>query len=111
MVTAQDNEIFVAGRAPTKTDTNHGRTQADHLIACVSASEVRRNADGSIDIAFHKEHAQRLRREALFGSAVRFREFTRAWFWSVRKSASERSRLLLKIAMTQDCCKEENYDA
>jgi hypothetical protein len=111
MVTAQDNEIFVARRAPTKIDADHSRTQADHLIACVPASEVRRNAEGSIDIAFYKERAQRLRREATLRLCRSIREFTRAWFWNVRKSASERPRRLLKIALTQHCCKEENYDA
>jgi hypothetical protein len=98
MVTAQDNEDFVARLVPAKTDGNHGRTQADHPIACVPKSEVRRNADGSIDIAFYKERAQRLRREATLKLCRSIREFTRAWFWNVRKA---HVRTLPRV--TQDC--------
>ena len=53
---------------------------ADRFITGVPEHEVRRNADGSIDIAFYKERAQRLRREANLELCRSFREFSRAWF-------------------------------
>jgi hypothetical protein len=87
--------------------------QADHSIACTRESEVRRRADGSIDLAFYKERAQRLRREATLKLCRSIREFTRAWFRNVRESTSPPR--LPKMAMTKNCCKqenkEENYDA
>jgi hypothetical protein len=65
-------------RRRTKTDTVGQK--ADHLIAGVPESEVRRNADGSIDMAFYKERAQRLRREATLELCRSIREFSRGWF-------------------------------
>ena len=110
----RDNEDFAAKPVPAKAD-DRSPTKADHSIACTPESEVHRNVDGSIDIAFYKKRAQRLRREATLKLSRSIREFTRAWFWKVRKSTSKRPRRLPKIAMTKDCCKqenkEENYDA
>jgi hypothetical protein len=51
-----------------------------HLIAHVLEQELRRNADGSIDIAFYKARAQRLRREATIELCRSIREFSRGWF-------------------------------
>jgi hypothetical protein len=60
---------------------NKAKQKADHhLIADVPESEVRRNADGSIDIAFYKERAQRLRWEANREICRSIREFSRGWF-------------------------------
>jgi hypothetical protein len=56
------------------------KRKADRFIAGVPECEVRRNADGSIDIAFYKERAQRLRREANLELCRSIREFSRAWF-------------------------------
>jgi hypothetical protein len=57
------------------------KQKADHhLIADVPESEVRRNADGSIDMAFYKARAQRLRREATIELCRSIREFSRGWF-------------------------------
>jgi hypothetical protein len=42
-------------------------------------SEVRRNADGSIDIAFYRERAQRLRWEANREICRSIREFSCGW--------------------------------
>ena len=57
------------------------KQKADHdLIAGVPESEVRRNADGSIDIAFYKARALRLRQEATMELCRSIREFSRGWF-------------------------------
>ena len=54
--------------------------KADHPIPCIPESEVRRTADGSIDIAFYKERAQRLRSETNREICRSIREFSRGWF-------------------------------
>ena len=81
------------------------------LPTATDADDVRRRADGSIDIAFYKERAQRLRRDATLRLCRSIRELMRAWFWRVRNSKSQGLRRSLKIAMTQDYCKEENDHA
>jgi hypothetical protein len=111
LAAARDDEDLAAKPMPAKAEYEHGRTKADHSIACTRESEVRRRADGSIDIAFYKGRAQRLRREAILKLCRAIREVTRAWFRSVTKSRSKRPRTPPKIALTTDCCKEENYDA
>jgi|SRR5215470_18251099 len=55
-------------------------------------SELRCNADGSIDIAFYRERAQRLRREAILTLCRSMREFSRAWFRNATKSTSVQVR-------------------
>ena len=80
-------------------------TAADRLIAGVPECEVRRNADGSIDIAFYKERAQRLRREATLKLYRSIREFTRAWFRNVTEARPSLRRIrgpyVLKIRAMQ----------
>jgi hypothetical protein len=77
------------------------------LIACVHESEVHRNADGSIDIDFYKERAQRLRRKATLILCRLIPEFIRAWLWNVRK-ARQNPRWRRKIAIAAE---EEDHDA
>ena len=110
MVAAWDDEGFAATPVRAKAECDRIR-KADHSIARTPESEVHRRADGSIDIAFYKKRAQRLRREATLKLCRSIREFTRAWFRKVRKSTSKYPRILPKMAMTKDCCKEENDDA
>src|SRR5262249_50101470 len=98
------------------TRKRHATTPSDPepcrvLPTAADTDDVRRSADGSIDIAFYKQRAQRLRREATLRLCHSIREVIRAWFWSVRKSKSQGPRRSLKIAMTRDCRKEENDDA
>jgi hypothetical protein len=81
------------------------------LPTAADTDDIRRRADGSIDIAFYKKRAQRLRRDAILRLCRSIRELTRAWFWGVRYSKSQGPRRSLKIAMTQDYCKEENDHA
>jgi hypothetical protein len=57
-----------------------GKRETDRLVVNVPDCEVRRNADGSIDIAFYRERARRLRREANLELCRSIREFSRAWF-------------------------------
>jgi hypothetical protein len=101
-------------RASAATRERHATAPSDPeprrvLPAAADMDDVRRSADGSIDIAFYKQRAQRLRREAALRACRLIRELIRAWFW--RKSKSQGPRRSLKIAMTRDCCKEENNDA
>ena len=110
LVAARDDEDFAAKPVPAKAECDR-IPKADYSIARTPESEVRRRADGSIDIAFYKERAQSLRREATLKLCRSIREFTRAWFRNVRKSTSKHPRRLPKMAMTKDCCKQENYDA
>ena len=81
------------------------------LPTAADTDDVRRGPDGSIDIAFYKERAQRLRQEATLRLCHSIRELTRAWSWSMRKPKSQGPRRSRKIAMTQDYCKEESDDA
>ncbi len=111
LIATRDDDDFAAKPVRAKAENSRSPAKADSPIACTPDSQVRRNADGSVDIAFYKERAQRLRREAALRLCRSIRKFTRDWFRNVRKSVSERPRRLPKIAMTQDCCKEENYDA
>jgi hypothetical protein len=110
LVASWNDEDFAARPVPAKAENGRSPTKADPAVACTGESEVRRNADGSVDIAFYEERAQRLRREATLRLCRSIREFARAWFWNVRKSTSKRRRGF-KIARTQDCCKKEHYDA
>jgi hypothetical protein len=48
------------------------------LPTAADTDDVRRNADGSLDIAFYKERAQRLRREATLRLCRSIRELGRA---------------------------------
>jgi hypothetical protein len=73
-------EISLPGLFQRMRKASAAEREADRLIADVPESEVRRNADGSIDIAFYKERAQRLRREANLELCRSIREFSRAWF-------------------------------
>ena len=103
-------------RALAATRGRHATAPSDPeprrvLPTAADTDDVRLRPGGSIDIAFYKERAQRLRREATLRLCLSIRELTRAWFWSVRKSKSQGPRRSLKIAMTQDYCKEENDDA
>jgi hypothetical protein len=84
LVAARDDEDVVVRPVHAKAENRRSPTKADSAIACTEEAEVRRNADGSIDIAFYKERAQRLRREAALRLGRSIREFTRAWFRSVR---------------------------
>jgi hypothetical protein len=97
LVAARDDEDFAAKPVPAKAEYDR-LPKADDSIACTRESEVRRRADGSIDIAFYKERAQRLRWEAARKLCRSILEVTRAWFWNVRKSTSKRSP-----KVTQDC--------
>jgi hypothetical protein len=72
MVIAQGDDDFVGKPVPTKTDADQGQTR---LIGCVHESEVGGDAEGSIDIDFYKECAQRLRREATLTLCRLIREF------------------------------------
>lgn len=97
MVAARDDEDLAAKPLPATAEYDR-IPKADHSIACTRESEVRRSADGSIDIAFYKERAQRLRREATLKLCRSIREVTRAWFRNVRKSTSK-----APPKITQDC--------
>jgi hypothetical protein len=63
-----------------RRQASRAEREADRLIAGVPECEVRRNADGSIDMAFYKERAQRPRKEANLELCRSIREFSRAWF-------------------------------
>jgi hypothetical protein len=79
LVAARDYEDFAAKPVPAKAEC--GRIpKADHSIARAPESEVHRRADGSIDIAFYKERAQRLRQEAAIELFRSIHEFSRGWF-------------------------------
>ena len=73
-------KISWSGLFRRRSKASTAEQKADHLIAGVPESEVRRNADGSIDIAFYKARAQRLRREAALELCQSIREFSRGWF-------------------------------
>ena len=72
-------------RASAATRGRHATAPNDSeprrvLPTAADTDDVRRRADGSIDIAFYKERAQRLRREATIELCRSIREFSRGWF-------------------------------
>ena len=72
--------IWWPSRLRRKPKAGSAEQEAERLIAGVPESEVRRNADGSIDIGFYKEAARRLRWEAALELTRSVREFSRGWF-------------------------------